>query len=512
MRLTVLSKIGLIVLFGAVTSVEGLESTHRYHPSNYQVPRPENATLHEKVVFLPPERDWERMDIYIPKGASEARLPCVILFYGGGWGGKVGVGIKPALLALLAEGYVVAVPDYVLGAKHPVPLAIWDGAAAIRFLRAHAAQYRIDSERMGCWGFSAGGWMAQHLCPSDSGSVHRLRLDGKEYGYFPVLEPRPARAEQPIRLQGFATDWGAGKIDKGVPEDLDELLAAGRKRKQPAEHLLRPWITADDPPLFTCHNAGPGIPPRSVKLFREAGSVAEFVYLAVKGTHVPNGQTPTTWHDGTPTTWNQSNVLFLNKYVKNPTTCTSPEFYPHGVPIAGPTPVTVRCVHGAATVRYSVDGSTPTAASSPYNGPIVVKPGQTLKAIAVKRGLKPSRVTAATFPRTAIPAPRIAISQRIFKATVGQPLETTFTAEAAGMVRWYVAGRIVGKVPEAYNPNVNASKRKRMPLWLTMDAETGRLHGTPAEPGSNLILVAANVQAGDRVLVDAVSVTIQVSE
>jgi hypothetical protein len=85
------------------------------------------------VPFLRPERDWERIDIYVPRDPPSGRLPCVVLFYGGGWGGKVMGGVAGEIEPLLEKGYVVAVPDYVLGASNPVPLAVWDGAEAIRF-------------------------------------------------------------------------------------------------------------------------------------------------------------------------------------------------------------------------------------------------------------------------------------------------------------------------------------------------------------------------------------------
>jgi acetyl esterase/lipase len=48
-----------------------------------------NAQNHLRVKFLPEERDWERVDVYVPAVPKEERLPCVVFFYGGGWGSKV---------------------------------------------------------------------------------------------------------------------------------------------------------------------------------------------------------------------------------------------------------------------------------------------------------------------------------------------------------------------------------------------------------------------------------------
>ena len=51
------------------------------------------------------------------------------------------------------------------------------------------------------------------------------------------------------------------------------------------------------------------------------------------------------------------------------------------------------------TIYYTTDGSTPTAASNVYTGPVLVTvlPATTLKAIAVRSGWSQSAVTSATY-------------------------------------------------------------------------------------------------------------------
>jgi len=115
-----------------------------------------NAELHAKIDFLKPKRAWERMDIWVPKSPATRKLPCVVAVYGGGYGDKSGGFVKD-FKPLLDRGYVVAAPDYALMTNAPVPLCSWDVANVIRFLRANAEKYRIDPERIGIWGWSAGG-------------------------------------------------------------------------------------------------------------------------------------------------------------------------------------------------------------------------------------------------------------------------------------------------------------------------------------------------------------------
>ncbi len=71
----------------------------------------------------------------------------------------------PDVAALTAKGYAVVSLNYRLGASmfaaaYP---ALRDGKAAVRFLRANADQYHLDSSKFAVWGNSAGGYMAAML-------------------------------------------------------------------------------------------------------------------------------------------------------------------------------------------------------------------------------------------------------------------------------------------------------------------------------------------------------------
>jgi hypothetical protein len=139
-----------------------------------------------------------------------------------------------------------------------------------------------------------------------------------------------------------------------------------------------------------------------------------------------------------------------------------------------------------------------------------VHPGATLKAIVLRDGLKPSRVTEAAYPAVERPAPRITTRQPMFHGEVGKPFSAKLSAEYASDAMWFVAGKIDGQVLEAYNPNVDSSKRKRMPLWLSIDHQTGELRGTPTQPGLNLVLVTVQAPCGGRTLLDTVRLGIRI--
>jgi len=63
----------------------------------------------------------------------------------------------------LAKGYALASVNYRPFRSGALPAGVQDVKAAVRWLRAHAAQYGLDSDRFASWGESAGGYMAVML-------------------------------------------------------------------------------------------------------------------------------------------------------------------------------------------------------------------------------------------------------------------------------------------------------------------------------------------------------------
>ena len=64
---------------------------------------------------------------------------------------------------IAGSGYVAVAVEYRLSPEALYPAAVHDLKAAIRWLRAHAARYQIDSTRIAALGCSAGGQLAALL-------------------------------------------------------------------------------------------------------------------------------------------------------------------------------------------------------------------------------------------------------------------------------------------------------------------------------------------------------------
>jgi hypothetical protein len=86
-----------------------------------------------------------------------------------------------------------------------------------------------------------------------------------------------------------------------------------------------------------------------------------------------------------------STLTFIPEKVQAP---VFSQTYPY---VSGPTPITINCGTEEANIYYTLDGSTPTSASTLYTGEVMVNPSKTLKAIAVTEGYSDSLVTSASY-------------------------------------------------------------------------------------------------------------------
>lgn len=104
----------------------------------------------------------QTLDLYLPANTS-APVPLVILIHGGAFAMGDSTMESAKAEALVAAGFAVASLNYRLSGEALFPAGAQDVKAAVRFLRAHSADYGIDPDRFAAWGSSAGGWLASML-------------------------------------------------------------------------------------------------------------------------------------------------------------------------------------------------------------------------------------------------------------------------------------------------------------------------------------------------------------
>lgn len=102
------------------------------------------------------------LDLYLPK-SEDAPYPCVLVIQGGGFAPQNGQKFKPFAVYLAERGFAAALVSYRGRPNHNYLDTISDNKAAVRFIRANSSKYRIDPDRAGAMGRSAGGTLAAML-------------------------------------------------------------------------------------------------------------------------------------------------------------------------------------------------------------------------------------------------------------------------------------------------------------------------------------------------------------
>lgn len=102
------------------------------------------------------------LDAFIPKQSSAKRI-AVIMIHGGGWRTGSRKQHWPLAESLAHLGYVCFTPEYRLSTEALFPAGVYDIKAAIRWVKANASTYNVDTSKITIAGFSAGGELAAFI-------------------------------------------------------------------------------------------------------------------------------------------------------------------------------------------------------------------------------------------------------------------------------------------------------------------------------------------------------------
>jgi acetyl esterase/lipase len=115
--------------------------------------------------------------IYQPKGAGP--FPVVLDLHGGAWNAKDRHAEQPFDRAIAASGALVVAVDLTLAPQAPYPACVQDASYALRWLKARAKTWNGDPARIGVFGSSSGGHVAELLA---------LRPNDARYNAIPLAE------------------------------------------------------------------------------------------------------------------------------------------------------------------------------------------------------------------------------------------------------------------------------------------------------------------------------------
>lgn len=186
------------------------------------------------------------MDIYRPKGAW-GELPALVCIHGGGWAKGNRASHEKVAQALAARGYVAATISYRLSGEAPFPAAIHDCKAAVRFLRANAKKYGIDTANIGAIGLSAGGHLTALL--ATSGGAKKLEGEGGNAKFSSAIQAAVPMGGQ-TDLQSQRTREISMSADRG--QIWRQFLGGAQEDKPATYRLASPLhhLDMNDPPFW----------------------------------------------------------------------------------------------------------------------------------------------------------------------------------------------------------------------------------------------------------------------
>ncbi len=218
------------------------------------------------IAYVPEGHARQKLDLYLPAAEPNAPRPLIVWVHGGAWqaGSKEGC---PAV-GFVGKGYAVASINYRLSRHAIFPAQIQDCQAAIRWLRAHAGKHRIDPNRFGVWGGSAGGHLVALL--GTAGNVEAFDV-GSHAGVSSRVQA-VCDFFGPTDFAKMSSFWTT--MDHDAPDSPESRLIGGPVQENP--ELVRranpiTYVTKDDPPFLIVHgDKDPLVPHNQSQMLYDA--------------------------------------------------------------------------------------------------------------------------------------------------------------------------------------------------------------------------------------------------
>ncbi len=123
---------------------------------------PDTVIVEKGIEYANPDDQHLQLNLARPK-TGDGPFPAIVCIHGGGFRAGKRESYDGLIVRLAEQGYVAITVTYRLAPKYQFPAAVHDTKAAVRWVRANAAKYKIDPSRIGTTGGSAGGHLAQFL-------------------------------------------------------------------------------------------------------------------------------------------------------------------------------------------------------------------------------------------------------------------------------------------------------------------------------------------------------------
>lgn len=206
---------------------------------------PETVTWQEAIEYAAPDGTPLLLNLAAPRDGA-GPFPTIVCIHGGGFRAGKRESHDALCVKLAERGYVAATVSYRLAPDHPFPAAVHDVKAAVRWLRAQAADQRIDPARIGALGTSAGGSLAQLLGVT---------------AHVPRFEGEGSNPKQPSDVACVVNIYGANDFTKSYGRSKDAhvvlpLWFGGDLSTHRARHIEGSplfWVTPAAAPTRCIH-------------------------------------------------------------------------------------------------------------------------------------------------------------------------------------------------------------------------------------------------------------------
>lgn len=214
--------------------------------------------------------EYHNLDIHLPDGEASA-FPVVVVIYGSAWSAN---NLKSAAYdilgkQLLAAGYGVVSVNHRSSFDARYPAQLQDIKAAIRFVRANAGKYNLDTAFIGITGYSSGGHLA--AMAGTTGRVNKYEAGGikidleGDIGEFTGFSSSVDAVVDWFGPTDFTVmDSCGSRMEHNAVDSPESRLVGGpiRENRQMCA-LADPtsYVSEDDPPFLVLHgDADPLVP------------------------------------------------------------------------------------------------------------------------------------------------------------------------------------------------------------------------------------------------------------
>ncbi len=250
---------------------------------------PESIRIERNIAYAESTNPRQALDLLLPREPRGDRaLPVVVAIHGGAFRmGEKSMALGEIVPLVASGDYAGVTINYRLSGEATWPAQVHDCKAAIRWIRGNADRYKLDPDRIGVIGSSAGGHLAAML--GTSGAIASLEGDLGAHG------KRSSKVRCVVDQFGpsdlLSMNDAPGQMDHNAPDSPESQLIGGtlqeHKEKARAASPIS-YVSPEDPPFLILHGTKDPLVPfnQSERLdaaLKEAGVETYFVPIEGAG-------------------------------------------------------------------------------------------------------------------------------------------------------------------------------------------------------------------------------------